>query len=315
MPRLKPQRWLELAITVQPELVEPLTELFAKRGKAAVSIEERAADEEVPATVAGPASGPAAWAGPSSAATVTLRAYLPGGLIGKRRRARIEAGIALLGLMVPMPPLRARDVDAEEWESVLRGHFTTLRVGKRLLVCPLWEKYEAQPGEVVLLLDPGASFGTGHHPTTRLCLQLLESRVRPGIRVLDVGTGSGILAIAAAKLGAATVVGVDTDPLAVRMARRNVRTNGVQDRVKALRGTIPLAGEERSDLVVANITSAILEAIMPDLNDALWPGGELILSGVLVPQLPSVLATAGAFGLVLAEQRTEGDWVALVLRR
>ena len=266
------QQWVELAITVHHELVEPLVELFTKHGKATVSIEELATDWEgretpplkSPSKRRKPAlPSPAAWAGPTGAATVTLRAYLPSGVAGKRRIARIEAGIAVLNLIVPMAPLLKRPVDSNEWESVLRGHFSTLRVGIRIVVCPVWEQHETAPGEVVIMLDPGASFGTGHHPTTRLSLELLERRVRPGCSVLDVGTGSGILAIAAAKLGATSVFGFDTDPLAVRMARRNVRMNTVQSQVRVLRGSLPLPGRAAFDVVVANITPVVLEARMP----------------------------------------------------
>ena len=324
------RRWVELAITVHPELAEPLMELFTKRGKAAVAIEELAKDDLPDPDLShpsfersgreGPASSPglgvpspAGWAGPTGATTVTLRAYLPSGLAGQRRIARIEAGLAVLNLIVPMPPLLKRTLDADEWESVLRGHFTTLRVGKRMVVCPAWETYQAAPGEVILLLDPGASFGTGHHPTTRLSLELLEQRVRPGCSVLDVGTGSGILALAAAKLGAASVLGVDTDPLAVRMARRNVRMNGVQKAVRLQRGSLPLPGNARFDVAVANITAAVLEAIMPHLKACLSPVGNLLLSGLLEPQLPSLAAKAAEWGLTIAETRTEADWVALRL--
>lgn len=311
------KHWLEIAVTVPPELVEPLTELFAKRGKASVAIEELSEEDQPQATLPkAPASdaSPAAWAGPSGASTITLRAYLPGGVAGRRGLARIDAGMAILKLIAPLPPLRIREVDAEEWESALRGHFTALHAGKRLVVCPAWEDYAAKTGEIVVLLDPGASFGTGHHPTTRLCLELLEERVRAGVRVLDVGTGSGILAIAAAKLGAVAVMGVDTDPLSVRMARRNARANGAGKQIRVAGGSIPLPDGAEYGLVVANITAPVLEAIMPHLRNAVEPGGLLLLSGILEPQLPSLLAKADAYGFTLEEQRQEEDWVALALR-
>lgn len=310
----KPRRWLELALTVPRELVEPLTELFTRRGKAAVSLEETPTDDESPAAPGRGPADPSAWAGGGRPASVTLRGYLPGGVTGSRRRARIETGLALLSLIVPMPPLRSREVGAEEWESVLRGHFTILRVGHSLVVCPLWERYDAKEGEVVLYLDPGASFGTGHHPTTRLCLELLEAHVRPGMTVLDVGTGSGILAIAAAKLGAAHVLGMDTESLAARMARRNVRANAMQKHIKVTHGTIPIPARPRFDLVAANITASVLERLLPLLKDALVPKGTLLLSGILEPQLPGLVARAAVVGLAPVEQRTEADWVALVLR-
>ena len=301
--KAKAAQWVELSITVTPELVEPLTELFVKRGKAAVSIEEPPSEE----------SGHWLSAAGGPPASVTVRAYLPAGVAGQRRRASIEAGIALLGMIVPMPPLQVRAVDAEEWESVLRGHFTTMRAGEHLVIRPVWEDYEKQPGEVVVALDPGAAFGTGHHPTTRLCLELIEKAVTPGLTVLDVGTGSGILAIAAAHLGAGPVLGVDTDPLAVKMARRNARANGLQKDVRLQRGSLPLADGRQFDLVVANITAGVLGTIMPLLRQCVAPKGLLLLSGILQEQLTGVLEKAEACGLSTPEIRTDGDWVAILL--
>jgi ribosomal protein L11 methyltransferase len=296
--------WTELAVTVAPELVEPVTELFVKRGRAAVAIEQASEELLWPGERAGGAS--------KRSVDVTVRAYLPAGRTGSRRRAVIEAGLSLLGLIVPMPEPAVREVRAEEWEAVLRGHFSTLHIGRRLVVQPVWQEYAAKPGEVVIKLDPGVAFGTGHHPTTRLCLEVLEDWVRPGARVLDVGTGSGVLAIAAMLLGAASVLGVDTDPLAVRMARRNARANGLQQKSRFLKGSLPLSEPTASDLVVANITVGVLTAIMPHLRASLGPSGVLVLSGVLREQVHALEASASEHGLVRAALREEGDWTATV---
>ena len=179
-------------------------------------------------------------------------------------------------------------------------------------MCPSWTEYAAKPGEVVVRLDPGMAFGTGHHPTTRLCLAELERRMRPGARVLDVGTGSGILAIAAAGLGASSVVGLDRDATACTVARRNVRANGPARRVRIVRGSIPRAGVSGFDIVLANISAKVLTELASPLARTLAPDGLLIASGVLEEQSASVAEAFRGAGLRVDEVRAMEDWVVIV---
>jgi ribosomal protein L11 methyltransferase len=203
----------------------------------------------------------------------------------------------------------------EDWGEVWKQGLGAFSVG-RVFVRPSWVDAPVPAGAVEVVLDPGMAFGTGTHPTTALCLAAVSERVsaRPGLRVLDVGTGSGLLAIAARKLGAGRTVGVDVDPVAVQVARENAGRNGVALELS----TLP-AGEVPGtfDLVLANILANTLVELAPDLAARLAPGGALVLSGLLGPQVQDVLLAFLARGLRLAPggDRREGEWAALVLER
>lgn len=254
---------------------------------------------------------------------VRVRAYFPADAEGE---ARLEAAReALRGFPAhfgfPVPPggvwwrEERRLVREEDWAEAWKAYWKPARFGRRLAVVPSWERYEAGPDEVVLRLDPGMAFGTGTHASTALCLETLDALPRPGRAVLDVGTGSGILSVAAALLGAERVVAVDVDPVAVRVAGENVRANGVADRVLVRRGEA--AGEPAGayDLVLANITADVLAGIAPDLVRVLAPGGTLVLSGIIAPERGRVEAAFGRAGLAVTGAREREGWVALTLAR
>ena len=247
-----------------------------------------------------------------SPGVVQVRTYLP---VNRRlgwRRARIEVGIRLLSLIHPIPPVESRTVEPREWEEGWKAFYTMIRVGGSLVVCPSWTEYAAKPGEVVVRLDPGMAFGTGHHPTTRLCLAEIERRMRPGAKVLDLGTGSGILAIAAAGLGASTVLGLDRDATACTVARRNVRANGLARRVRVVRGSIPRPDTSGFDLVLANISAKVLTELAAPLAETLAPDGLLIASGVLEEQSASVAEALRGAGLHVHDVQTLEDWAVLL---
>jgi ribosomal protein L11 methyltransferase len=208
-----------------------------------------------------------------------------------------------------------RDQDwAEEWKRF----FTVLHIGRRIVIRPSWETYDALPDEVVIDLDPGTAFGTGQHQTTRLCLAALEQYVQPGVAVLDVGTGSGILAIAAALLGASSVRACDNDAGAVAAAEANVERNGVAAAVDCVTGSLgdewpwPESSEASADLVVANISSLALVALMPAIAAALRPGGCFIGSGFIDSGHPTVEAATRGAGLVTSEVLTDGEWRCII---
>ncbi|NJD61274.1 MAG: 50S ribosomal protein L11 methyltransferase, partial [Deltaproteobacteria bacterium] len=202
---------------------------------------------------------------------------------------------------------------AENWKE----HFKPRKLGKRIVVRPSWEPYESVPGDVVLTIDPGQAFGTGTHETTRMCLQFLEevyeSSPGPG-SALDLGTGTGILGIAAAKLGASCALGIDTDPKAVETAEENAKVNGVQDRFAA--SFMPLSTFAGAyDLIVANILAEILIDMKNEIVSRCAPGGFLILSGILTEKSDWVEAEFGGEGARLLKRKTDGQWAALLLRR
>ncbi|ACX51757.1 ribosomal protein L11 methyltransferase [Ammonifex degensii KC4] len=206
--------------------------------------------------------------------------------------------------------IEVRRLQEKDWLTWWRREYHPFRVGKRLVIKPTWAAYEPGPGEVVIELDPGLAFGCGTHPTTRICLRLLEKWLRPGMKVYDVGTGSGILAIAAALLGADWIWAIDEDEVALRVARENVARNGVADRVQVLRGNLLEGKEEKADLIVANLTAELILQLLPQAAKLLLPGGLLIAGGIPVERKGEVLSSSP---LVLVEELAEEGWVGLVL--
>ncbi|HYL41260.1 MAG TPA: 50S ribosomal protein L11 methyltransferase, partial [Candidatus Binatus sp.] len=249
-PRVAPTPWLELAVDADAEAVEAVSEILSRVAAGGVSVEPAftLVDDGLGAQL--DASRPA-----------TVRAYLPlappGAASaldapGSRRAvgdsdavATVEAALGHLRAfdLRPIGELRTRLVDEADWAEAWKRHFPVLRVGRRIVVKPTWRRHRRAPGEVVLTLDPGMAFGTGLHPTTRLCLTGLEELADRGAlaeaRVLDVGSGSGILSIAAARLGAASLVALDIDPIAVEASRANARRNQLGRRLAARLGSLP----------------------------------------------------------------------------
>lgn len=303
--------WLELAIDADVEAVEAISEILGRAAPGGTSVEPafELVDEGLGARI-----------DPSRPATV--RAYLPA-----RDRAaaeRVAVGVAeslghlqAFGLR-PIGELRTRLVHETDWAEAWKTYFPVLRVGRRLVIRPTWRRHRQQPDDIVLALDPGMAFGTGLHPTTRLCLAALEALSDRGVvagrRVLDVGCGSGILAIAALKLGAAAALGVDTDPIAIEATVANGRRNAVARRVLARQGSLP-SGDPGFDVVLANLIAGLLVPLAPMLRDELAPGGTLLASGIFVDREGDVRSAFEASGLVVVGRSAEGDWVAIEARR
>ncbi len=219
-----------------------------------------------------------------------------------------DAGLELGSGRVTIRPLRAKS-----WADSWKHHFKPINVGGVLLVKPDWMRDKPRPGQHVILLNPGLSFGTGHHPTTLFCLERLIACRKTGQNqsFLDVGTGSGILAIAAAKLGYATVEAFDYDPVAVRVARENLRRNRVDDRVRAWRqDLVKLRGKARPrrDVICANLVYDLLATEASTIGGWLKPGGRLIVAGILERQFDSIVTILCRFGLTLVARKTEGTW-------
>ncbi len=223
-------------------------------------------------------------------------------------------------LIARMPALENVDVEvhgsitSDVWTENWRQHFAPMRIGRNLTIVPPWEK-AADSDRVTIVVNPGGAFGTGRHETTWLCLEALEDFVRSGMRVADVGCGSGILAIVAAKLGAASVVATDTDPAAVDATRENAEANAVDDRIETLLASTPPARAASFDVIVANIYSDTLVAISAELTALTAPRGIIVLSGIETTRSAEVEAAFVARGFALDEKRVRGEWAALVFGR
>lgn len=214
-----------------------------------------------------------------------------------------------------MGELEVRPLPADEdWQNAWKAHFTLLKLGQHLVIKPSWIDYTAAPEDVVIELDPGMAFGTGYHPTTYTCLEAIERLRRPGMSVLDVGTGSGILTIAAIKLGAARAVALDIDPQAVRTARQNFRRVGIWRQVALTQGTVPhaLAPAGQFDLAVANISARAVRERTPFILPTLKPQGTFIASGITAEQQQEVCDTLLRVGFSHIEVLLREDWVTLL---
>lgn len=309
------EAWLELSVSVDLEAVETVSEILGRVASGGTSVEPafRLVDEGLGAEV--DPTGPA-----------IVRGYVPAGDADAARAAVAATTAALDHLAAfdlrPIGELRSRLVEEADWAEAWKAHFPVIRVGRRIVVRPTWRRHRRRPDDAVIALDPGMAFGTGLHPTTRLCLAALEAVADRGLldggRVLDVGCGSGILAIAAARLGAATVLGLDTDPIAVEATLANARRNRLVRRIRARVGSLP-AGEGPPtggfDVVLANLIASVLIQLAEGLIAELRPGGILVASGIFIDREADVRSAFEAAGLVIDRRTAEGEWVALEARR
>jgi ribosomal protein L11 methyltransferase len=222
---------------------------------------------------------------------------------------RVEGTLLALKAALGRKEITIRFVAEEDWAHAWKQYFKPQHIGNNIVIKPSWEEYAAKPTDIVIDIDPGMAFGTGLHATTRLCLCELERYVTPGMHIADVGTGSGILAIAAAHLGAVKVEATDNDPLAVKIALENINLNGVGERVSAIESEVPPAGT--FDIVVANILADVILGMRDLLKGAIKPGGLLIASGIINERADDVRKGLVEVGFVLQETTNEGDWVAI----
>jgi ribosomal protein L11 methyltransferase len=300
-------RWLELAVTCDGEAVEPVSELFASHGfNQGVAIEEAFTQDPDGDNFAVDPRQP-----------VVVRTFLNATDVAPETIEEIRQALWYLGRLRSISDLRVTERQEEDWANAWKAHYSVHRVGRRVLVKAPWHDYQPAADEIVVELDPGMAFGTGLHPSTQLAMIGIEDELKPGDRLLDVGTGSGVLATAAALLGAGSVDGVDIEPVAVRSARENADRNGVGTVVRIEQGSVgdkePFQGEY--DLVVANIIARILIELASSLAKAVRPGGTLILGGIIDVKEAAVREKFNEVGLRLVRREECEDWVSLVLRR
>jgi ribosomal protein L11 methyltransferase len=307
--------WLEVSLTVSGELAEAVADVLARFAPNGVTTEQgvRFVNDEDEGTPTGP---------------IIVRAYLEMDEHIEETRQKLEEALYYLGMIQPLPPPVYKQVADQNWMEAWKERYQPIPVGRRLMIVPAWLD-SPEPERIAIKIDPGMAFGTGTHPTTQLCLELLEAtietlKVSETFRVsnmIDIGCGSGILSIAALKLGAQAALGVDIDIESVRNARENADHNGIGAEFIIGQGSVAevLAGQfplRQAPLVAANILAPVIIRLLDaGLADLAEPGGALILSGILQEQEQKVIEAAQARGLVLSAQKRMGDWVALSLTR
>jgi ribosomal protein L11 methyltransferase len=299
--------WIEISLSVDGEAAEAVAELLQRYGHQGVAIEQ----EGVPEGVWDDGDAPPPQ-------RLTVRAYIPADERAEDAKLKLEAALGHMSLMYPMPRPVYQIVKEEDWAEAWKAHYHPVRVGKRLFIRPLWVETENAPDDLVIALDPGMAFGTGTHPTTQLCLQALEDHVQPGVKVLDLGCGSGILAIGAAKLGAANILALDIDPIAVKATQENAEQNGVADKITAQQGSLEnvVTSARRFDLIVVNILARIIIGMCDQhLGDTVRPGGTALFSGIIHDQADDVEAALRKTGLEPTGRRQDGDWVLIEAKR
>jgi ribosomal protein L11 methyltransferase len=298
--------WLEVSTTVNGELAEAIAELFSRFAPGGVTIEGLRIEDDA--------------FGESAVEMVIVRAYLPVDNQLELGKRRIEEGLWHLSQIHPLPRPSFRLIEEEDWSQAWKSHYRPIPIGKRLMILPAWSP-SPSGDRLHVILNPGMAFGTGTHPTTRLCLIALEDYLHSGERVIDLGCGSGILSIAAARLGAVYVQAWDNDIKAVDAARENVRLNHLTRCITVEAGSLSELLKKceqidhKADLLIANITAPVLEdMIMTGLARAVKDGGIVILSGILAPQVESLSATCELNGFTYLKTLMEEDWRALVYR-
>lgn len=297
-------RWLELSVETDVEAVEAVSEILGRVAEGTAVYPVR--------LVRDPNDELSAREDPAAGYIVT--AHLPDapgthGQVEETERALWH--LQAFGLR-PVGALQVRPVEDTDWANRWREHYVPQRVG-RVVVVPSWVNEPIGAGEVAITLDPGMAFGTGLHPTTRGCLLLLQRLSPMPARVLDVGCGSGILAIAALRLGAERADAVDTDELAIEATLANAERNGVSAQIDARPGSLPATPDARYPLVLANLVAAVLVDLAPRLSAHLEPAGTIIASGIIEPRAAEVIAAMGAAGLAVEERVDAGEWVSLRL--
>jgi len=299
--------WIEIALQVDGEGAEAVAEVLRQYAYQGIVIEQEntgeAWEEEV-----GPPPGP-----------LTVRGYLPADSRAQESQRRVEEAIYYLRRIYPKIPAPSfQRVEEQDWAEAWKRGYHPIRVGERFLIKPAWIDVEPEPGQIVIEMDPGMAFGTGTHPTTQLCLQACERFARPGITMLDLGTGSGILAIGAARLGCEDILARDTDEVAVRSARENVRRNGVSDRVSVEQGSLEdlVEASRQFDLCVANLTARIITRLAGQgIERLVKVGGTFVFSGLIDEQADDVVETLRGIGLHPLDRRHLDDWVMLATQR
>lgn len=293
-------KWIELSTTTDAEGAEAASAVLNEIVKGGAVIEE---------TITPDSGKPF-----DPARAFTVRAFFSPHDAEALQRA--ETALWHLAQLRSMTAPQTRGLAEEDWAEAWKKHYTIQHIGSRLVIKPSWLEYASRDHELIVELDPGMAFGTGLHPTTRMCLAALEEHVQPNIRMLDVGSGSGILSIAAAKLGAREILALDTDPIAVDTAAQNIAINRVENIIRVEQGSLDAERErDSSDLICVNILAEVICDLAPAIGSSLRTEGVVVASGILDHKADDVIDALDVAGIGLIEKKQEEDWVTIVGRK
>ncbi|WP_285765395.1 50S ribosomal protein L11 methyltransferase [Peribacillus sp. SI8-4] len=310
-------KWSEFAIQTTNEAVEPVSNILHEAGASGVVIEDPLELVKERENVFGEIYHLNPDDYPDEG--VLIKAYLPvNSFLGETVDAIKESinNLLLFDIDLGKNIVSISEVNEEEWATAWKKYYNPVKISERFTIVPTWEDYTpVSSDELIIELDPGMAFGTGTHPTTVMCIQALERTVRPGDLVVDVGTGSGVLSIAAALLDAKQIQSLDLDDVAVQSATQNVELNKVQDRVSVSQGNLLDGVHEQADVVVANILAEVIMSFTDDVAKVVKPGGYFIASGIIQPKKQDVKDAITASGFTIEETVLMEDWVAIIAKR
>lgn len=309
--------WIEISVSVHREAVEATCAILMDAGAIGVAMED-------PALLFERSEQPGDWdyveipEGVDRFGEIIVKAWLQRNAWFADSFQQIKAEVQKLssyGILAGSCTILSEIVEDGEWATAWKAYYKPIRVGKRLLIRPIWEEMNLQPQDIEIALDPGLAFGTGSHPTTQLCLRFLEDYLKPGDSFLDVGCGSGILTIAAAKLGAGVLSAVDIDELAVHSTIENLKLNGLAEKVRVIHGDLVEQIQEPVRVVTANIVADAILRLLPNIEPLLVSQGLFIASGIITTREEDLVKATEEAGLSILEVRREGDWVAILAQK
>ena len=311
-------KWTEVLIKVAPQAVEAVTDILYGLGAQGVAIDE-------PVDVQKLREDELYWDYidekllENDTEETKIMAYfseeetnLPEKIAVIKEKIR---NLTEFGLSIGSGTVELSNVNQEDWESAWKQYFKPVHVTDRIVVKPEWEEYSPQEGEIVIEIDPGMAFGTGTHETTSMCINQIEKNLKEGDRVIDIGSGSGILSMAAVLLGAEKATGVDLDPVAVRVALENVELNNLQDKIEILHGNLTDVIREKADIVVANIMADIILILLEDVRAFIKDDGLFISSGIIQEKRAAVEARLLEKNFSIVEVETKGEWCAITAQK
>lgn len=307
-------KWKEISIQTNHEATEAISNIFQDIGATGVIIEDpKLVNQYLDSGL---------WdytdiEKSENTEVVVIKAYLPVDVYLEDRILKLQEKIDALesfGIDKGLGIISYQDVKEEDWATSWKQYFHPVKVGNRIVIKPSWEEYKSSQDEIIIELDPGMAFGTGTHHTTAMCLKALENLITPGTEVFDVGTGSGILAIAAAKLGAKSIRAVDLDAVATKVAKENIAINNETDAIEVAEGDLLTGFTGKADIVIANIIADVIKRLLEDITLRLKPNGILLASGIIKERAEEIETVAESKGLTVESVMEEGGWVAMIIR-